>query len=508
MLHSFRQLLVGGCLLSAAMSPGCKTAQQRGALVSAPEASPTITAESSQIVATSHDEQIDPPQQPAELLPAVKQRNKIDSAGGIYPIDFATALATTAGQNPQVAQARQRIAEAYAQAEAADVLWVPSLRAGMNYNKHEGTIQDVAGNMIETSRGSVYSGLGAQAVGAGSPAVPGVVMDFRTRDAVFEPRIANQVLAASEQASRAITNDMLMRTALAYTELLEAMEVEAIATQTLEHSQRLATLTGEYARTGQGLPSDADRAAAALSIREVDAKRTLENVRVSSVRLSQLLSQNPRVTLIPAEPALVPIDLAPVESDLAELMATGLTNRPELAESRLLVGAAVDRLRSEQNAPLMPSVLLGLSYGGNGGGLGDDISNYGDRLDFDAVAWWEVRNLGFGEQAARQTARAQVRQAEWQQVQVLDQVASEIAVAHAQVISRQQQVEIAKQGITAATQSYERNVARIQDALGLPIEVLQSIDALDTAQRQYVASVADYNRAQFELQRALGWPVQ
>src|SRR5690606_3514345 len=93
------------------------------------------------------------------------------------PIDLAWALQLAGGQNPEVNFARQRIQEAYAGLQAAQVLWVPSLRAGVNYNKHDGVIQDVAGNMVTNSRSSLYGGLGAQAVGAGSPAVPGLLMN-------------------------------------------------------------------------------------------------------------------------------------------------------------------------------------------------------------------------------------------------------------------------------------------------------------------------------------------
>ena len=61
------------------------------------------------------------------------------------PIDLATALELAAGQNPQVLFAQQRIREAAAQLQQADALWLPSLRAGVNYNKHEGRLQDVEG---------------------------------------------------------------------------------------------------------------------------------------------------------------------------------------------------------------------------------------------------------------------------------------------------------------------------------------------------------------------------
>lgn len=157
--------------------------------------------------------------------------------------------------------------------------------------------------------------------------------------------------------------------------------------------------------------------------------------------------------------------------------------------------------------PLVPSVLLGLSYGGNGGGLGSDIEQFSDRLDFDVAAYWEIRNFGLGEDAARREARSLVAQARWRQVQLLDQVASDVAEAHAQLTARRGQVELAKVAVTAARDSYRRNLERIRNAQGLPIEALQSIQALDAAQRQYARAVADDNRAPFRLQRALGWPI-
>ena len=61
--------------------------------------------------------------------------------------------------------------------------------------------------------------------------------------------------------------------------------------------------------------------------------------------------------------------------------------------------------------------------------------------------------------------------------------------------------------IESAENSYRRNLDRIRNAQGLPIEVLQSIQALDAARREYLRSVVDYNEAQFRLYRALGWPI-
>jgi outer membrane protein TolC len=94
-----------------------------------------------------------------------------------------------------------------------------------------------------------------------------------------------------------------------------------------------------------------------------------------------------------------------------------------------------------------------------------------------------------------------------QEVQTMDLVAREVVETYSQVQARQKQIAGAKEGIAAAHRSYERNLARIQNIQGLPIEVLQSIQALDAARREYLRAVVDYNTAQFRLHRALGWPI-
>ncbi|MCL4207683.1 MAG: TolC family protein [Pirellulaceae bacterium] len=452
----------------------------------------------------AYQQQPTPAAQPVEPQHLAPRR---DTALSEQPIDLVSALEATAGQNPEVNFARQRIQEAFAQLDAASVLWVPSLRAGVNYNKHEGRIQDVVGEIIETSRGSIYTGMGAAAVGAGSPAVPGLSMNFHLRDAIFQPRIAEQRLGARQEASRAVTNDLLLDTAVAYVDLLEAAQTKAVAQETLTNIGELVDITTSFAETGQGLQADADRAQAERSVREIDIQRADEAVRVASVRLTRLLRGDQSMTLSPQEPVLLPIDLVDETLPLPMLVSTGLMNRPELSEARHLVFEAVERYRRERYAPLVPSVLLGLSYGGNGGGLGSRIDNFGDRVDFDAAAWWEMRNLGWGERAARNVACSQLEQARWQQLRTMDQVAADVAEAHAEVVARRSQIAAAQSGITAAEASYRRNHERIRNGQGLPIETLQSIQALDQARRQYIRAVADFNRSQFRLQRALGWPV-
>ncbi len=422
-------------------------------------------------------------------------------------IDLTTALQLTTGRNPQIAFARARFEESLAQIDRANALKLPSIRGGVNYNKHEGRIQDVAGRVIETSRGSFYSGLGAQAVGAGSPLLPGIVSQFHFTDAIFQPRIAQRTACARQAGAEATTNDLLLATAIAYMELLRTEQDLAIAKDIVQRSEKLSATTEKFAIVGQGLESDYDRARTEVSLRKNDLIRAEELAAVASSRLAELVRWDAGQRLVPSEAQLTPIQLSDRNASPRELVSMALTKRPELAESRHLVGEAVERLNRERNAPLIPSVLLAASYGGLGGGLGSSLSTYGDRLDADAVAYWEVRQLGVGENAIRREAKSKIAQARMREIATMDRIAREVSESLAQVASRSRQIPVIEEAIDAAEKSFTKNWDRIQNGQGLPIEVLQSIQALALSQREYVKVVADYNIAQFTLQRALGWPI-
>lgn len=460
---------------------------------SQPDTSQPVRLVSADAAASAADEQTVVPPQPNEAVPAAQ------------PLDLATLLWIVDGQNPQVALARERIAEAYAQRARAGYLWLPSLRAGLNYNKHEGAIQDVVGKVFDTSRGAAYGGLGAAAVGAGSPAVPGVWANFHLADACFQPQIAGHEASARSHAAQATRNAFLRDAAVAYWELVRAEQQQAIARESLLNTQRLAELTEAYARTGQGLKADQQRVEAELAVRRSELLQTDEAVRVTSAQLVRLLGGDPMSRIATAEQAVVPLELTSADTPAVDLVELGLSRRPELAESRHLVSQACQRLRRERFAPLVPSVILGLSYGGFGGGVGSEITHTRDRLDADVAAYWELRQLGLGERAVRAEASSRVRQAELRQAADLDRVAQEVVTAHTQVQTRAGRIEIARSGIQAAEESFRLNSERIQNAQGLPIEVLQSIQSLAVLRREYLNAVVDYNIAQFQLWWAAGW---
>ncbi len=423
------------------------------------------------------------------------------------PINLPTALAMIGGQHPVVGFARWRVQEAYAQLDRAKIMWLPSIQSGFNYRRRDGNYQDVQGSIVDVNLNSFNYGLGAGAVGAGSPTQPGIVARFHLADALFLPQAAEKTAWARQHAASATLNQQLLNGGIAYIDLLEAYQDLEIISETVVRTSDLAKITRDYAEAGQGLKSDADRTATELALLQTRQLAAHERQLVASTRLARALSIPMSSALLPQDTTVVPLDMLQQSTEESSLIATGLSVRPELKESQALVAAACEAYKREKYAPFVPSVLLGFSTTSFGGGLGNNADNFGGRYDIDAMMVWEMRNLGFGEGAARRERSAQVQQATFAKLRIMDQVAQEVAEANVQVGIRRQQLEMAQTAITSARESYQRNVDRIRDGQGLPIEVLQAIQALETSQRAYLNAVANYNRAQLQLQWALGWPV-
>jgi outer membrane protein TolC len=446
-------------------------------------------------------------EQTSALDPRTASAGGMESFENSTVINFSGALTLAEGRNPQIGFANQQINEAFAQLKGAKVLWLPTIRAGVSYINHDGPLQNGDGTVPVNSRSAVEAGLGMYAVGGGAPAIPGLSAKFGLSDAVFQPHIAANAVAAKRHAARTATHDILLSAAVAYLDLLRAFQQKSIAEETLKNTGQLAELTTAFARTGQGNQADADRAQTELALRKNAVVQAAAQTKIASARLAEVLNLDPTCVFVPEEPTIVPIELVSHDVKAAQLVADGLSRRPELAESHSLVEEAVNRLNREQYAPLLPSMLLDVSQSSYGGGPGSTVADFSGRFDFDATAYWELRNFGLGEAAARAAARSRLQQARLSQVRQMDRVAREIVEANTQALSLREQVGVAQSGILVAGESYRRNVERIRGGQGLPIEVLQSIQALDQSRREYLRAVGDYDEWQFRLYRALGCPI-
>jgi outer membrane protein TolC len=432
------------------------------------------------------------------------------------PIDLPTALrlANTRAIDIDAAAARLRVASA--QLNQANVLWLPAVTFGGDYFRHDGRIQNSDGVVTNRDFGSAQLGLGSG---------PGVTAIISFNDAYFAPLAARQVVRARQADLQTANNDSMLATTEAYFNAEQARGELAGALDASRRTEELVRRTDQLA-AGLVAPVEAIRARAELARRRQAELLARERWRVASAELLRVLRLDPGTQVEPVEPPHLRVDLVRLDLPVDDLIPIGLTLRPELASQQALVQSALQLLRQERMRPLVPSLLLrGAStnptgtFGASvfGGGQNDSINNFGPRLDADVQLYWQLDNLGFGNRARIRQRNAEREQALVELFRIQDRVAAEISQAYAQAQLAAERVGLAEQGLRLSVDSAEKNLAgvgqtrRSGDLIVLvirPQEAVASVQALAVAYLDYYGAIADANRAQFRLYRALGNPAQ
>jgi outer membrane protein TolC len=428
------------------------------------------------------------------------------------PINLATALRLADARPIVIAAAQASLRVSAAQFEQARVLWLPNVYVGASYYRHDGAAQGNSGTEFSNGRDQFMAGGGLTAVVA-------------LTDAIFAPLALRQVVRARTFDVQTARNDALQAVAEAYFNVQQARGRLAGAEDAVAKSQELVR---RAAGLGKDLaaPIEVNRARTQLEDLKQAATAAREQWRVASADLTQALRLAPGAVVVPLEMPYLQVTLvAPAES-VDTLIPIGLTNRPELASQQALVQATLERLKQERLRPLLPSVVLlgdatpaapgGYLMGGiYSSNVSGQANPWAGRVDPSVQVVWELRNLGFGNRAAVRERRAETEQATLELFRIQDRVAAEVARADARVKSASLRITQAEAGLKEAQTNFAGNLrgisetSRFGDVLTLvirPQEAVASLDQLSRAYDNYFTAVNDYNRAQFGLFRALGYP--
>jgi len=450
---------------------------------------------------------------PAPGAPLAAPTETVAPPTRIAELGLGQVLTLAGAENWAVLLADERIREAQAKHDAAKVLWLPSLNAGVGYTKHDGQIQDTRGTVIDVSRNALFVGGGAVTSDAPTTGLSGgparMFIDLSLADAIFLPRSTKSLLNASRWARHATFNDTLLDASHAYYEVVRAQQQLALARENLKLMENLLAETKKFEASGKGTKADVSRVEVQLERRRNDVVRAEGDLQIASAELARVLRINLEgiaddIAIYAKEPQLVPVDFIPAEAPLGELTAQAVAGRPEISELYHRSQAARQKTLAEQWRPWIPNLHAGVSTGGFGGGVGSNLNGLDGRADFDLLAVWQVRNLGLGVRAARDEAASLQRQTHLEYHRVRDIIVAEVAKAHAEVKAQKRRLALARQRVEKAREAHKRSLARIRGFVGLPLEALQDVQAVIEARRELVNATVDYNRAQLKLLRAIG----
>ncbi len=432
------------------------------------------------------------------------------------PINLPTALQLAHVQAVDIAAASERIRVAAASLEQARVLWLPSITWGADYYWHNGVIQDPSsGEVLDNSHHNVTLGVGS---GIGPAAI------ISLNDAIFAPLAARQQMQARQADLAAAANDTLVMVTNAYFTVEQARGELAGAQLATRLTQDLVGRTKKL--SPDVVPElEVIRAETELVRRQQAERFAWERWKVASAELVRLLRLDAAALVEPVEPPHLHVELIDLGRGLDELIAFALTHRPELASQRAQVEATLALLKQERLRPLIPSILLrGLTTTGNGDFMTGVTfptphgSGAGARGDVDVQLVWQLRNLGAGDKGMVHQRQAENRLALVELLRVQDRVAAEVAQSYAQAQEASQRVSLAERGAKLARDSAQKNLEGLRQvkpaaggALQLvvrPQEAVAALQALAQAYFDYYGAIADVNRAQFRLYRAMGQSVE
>jgi outer membrane protein TolC len=427
------------------------------------------------------------------------------------PINLATALRLAGARPIVIAAAEASVEVADAELARARVLWLPSVHGGLGYYHHDGSTQGQSGNLYINTKQEFMAG-------------GGLVAHFGATDALFEPLAARQVLRSRKLDVQTAHNEALLAVADAYFRVQEARGRVAGTQDVVDKAHALAEKVRSLAPDVLH-PTDVHRARTDLGemLERLTAAR--EQWRIASADLTQALRLDPSAVIAPLEAPFLRVTLISPKEKVDDLIPIGLTNRPELASQQALVQAALVRIKEERLRPLIPSLIL---QGGNPAAPGNDLMGgifgsgaggvgkpWSVRDDVSAELVWGLDNMGLGNRALVRQRKAEQRQLLVELFRLQDLVAADVVRAHAVLASAATRSETAEATLKEAQLTYTGSldelgkITKVGDVKVLTrraFEVVDALRALERAYNGYFATLNDYNRAQFRLYRALGYP--
>jgi outer membrane protein TolC len=394
------------------------------------------------------------------------------------PIDITSVCRLVNSNSPTVGLSQAKVREAVARAEAADVLWLPNLTAGVTYNRFDGQTQNQRGEIFSVSRSNLFAN-------------GGVALTLDPAEAIYRPLIEWRLACAEQQRAVAVTVTAELDAVLAYLDLLHAHGMLRVNAETLQKGEALlkAAMNAHEAKLDRS-PGDINRVRTEVLLRRQERLDLVSRASVASARLGKLLLLDPTVRLDPQTNELVPITLVSPETPLEELMSIAVQH---------------------QRGPYLPKLQV-LEQGGSfGGGINDDVDRFDSRNTVSALLYWEVKNLGFGNAAEERERRAGVDSLHFQSVEVQARVAAEVVESAEVSLAKSEGLSLAQEAVNEALELYRINqegTFHVVDAKNLfdALRPLQALQFLHQARQNYVMAVLDYTRAQYRLHAAMGCP--
>lgn len=416
---------------------------------------------------------------------------KTPDRGRAQPIDLATALRLAGAQNLDVKLAAERTTLAQAEHTLAREQFFPWLTVGTGFRWHQENIQTVEGRIIDAEK-SAYDIGGA------------IKAQVDIGETYFKTLATYQLAKAAKAASEAQVQDSVLSAALGYFDLVRAQANVGVASEAVRISSDYETQVRRAVEAGIAFAGDAYRIQTQMELNRLTYRQALEVRRITAARLAQTLQLDPAVNLLPEDSTPAPIHLLSTTDSLDRFVQRALIDRPELHMSAAQREAARRARDGAKYGPLVPVISGQYAYGGLAGGVGSEIANFNQSSDYGVGLSWRIGPGGLFDQGRIAAGDSRLRSAELEEQRLRDEIVRQVVESHTRVRSLSDQMMTAQRALEAAQKTLELSRERKEFGVGAVAEAIQAEQELTRARRDYLGTVAEFDKAQFTLQRAAG----
>jgi outer membrane protein TolC len=229
-----------------------------------------------------------------------------------------------------------------------------------------------------------------------------------------------------------------------------------------------------------------------------------EQERVAGANLAQVLHLDARVALAPQDTGLAPLTLFPTNASMDSLVEQALRARPEPKQSEAFSAAMRAARNGAVYGPLIPSLGAQVFGGGLGGGPDSGPSNFGPEGDYTVGLSWRIGPGGLFDAGRVKASKARLSAAQLAISKLKDIIVAEVVIGLARVDSTAAQIDLAQRNLGTASETLRLTRQRKQYGVGVVLEDIQAQQALTQARSDYVTAVAEHDKAQYALTRAVG----
>jgi outer membrane protein TolC len=235
-------------------------------------------------------------------------------------------------------------------------------------------------------------------------------------------------------------------------------------------------------------------------------RQATEQQRVAGVELARVLHLDARVELVPLDTGLTRLTLFDPRSSANTLVDQALRSRPELKQRQAIVLAARQTRNGAVYGPLIPSFNAQAFGGGLGGGPDGGPSNFAAEGDYLVGMNWRIGPGGLFDSGRVHASKARLAAAELDNSKLKDDITAEVVAGLTRLQSLAEQIGLAEEKLALATEALRVTHERKQYGVGIVLEDLHAQQDLERARSDYVNVLAEQNKAQYALSRAVGSP--